>query len=146
MIDNPFSNFISPNFENMVGQEFLERTPRAAYFGAPSRQQFTRRPFETGEGIDPTKQRFYQQNFQTFYDDYLAKLGEQAYGVSAAPPTVPGMEQAPESGEREYGIPTLTFRDYLASDPFTEKYSALTPEQKGIYTQNYSPRTRTLFY
>ena len=31
-------------------------------------------------------------------------------------------------------------------DPFTDKYSGLTPEQKGIYSQTYNPRTRTLFY
>lgn len=133
MADNPFSDFISPNFQNMVGQEFLERTPRAAYFGAPAGAHFMRRPGQ--EDIkDPSRKRFYQQNFQTFYDDYLAKLGEQAYGDM-----VPGIG-------RQYETPTMSFRDYLAKDPFTEKYSALTPEQKGIYTQNYSPRTRTLFY
>lgn len=134
---NAFESFItqgiSPSFGSMVGQEFLEQTPRAAYLGSPMGANFMRRPGQT-DTQDPSRKRFYQQNFQTFYDDYLAKLGEQAYGDM-----VPGVG-------RQYETPTMNFRDYLAQDPFTEKYSALTPEQRGIYTQNYSPRTRTLFY
>ena len=136
---NPFESFMSPTFQNMVGQEFLERTPRAAYFASPRGANFMRRPGQT-DIQDPTRKRFYQQNFQTFYDDYLAKLGTQAYGE-------PGMPGKPgDVSQRQYGIPTMSFQDYLQQDPFTEKYSALTPEQKGIYSQTYNPRTRTLFY
>ena len=137
MAQNPFDNFIakgiSPSFESMVGQEFLERTPRAAYLGSPMGASFMQRPGQT-DMQDPTKKRFYQQNFQTFYDDYLSKLGTQAYGTVDA------------QGNRQYGTPTMSFQDYLQQDPFTDKYSGLTPEQKGIYSQNYNPRTRTLFY
>tara|TARA_R110002110_G_C13320322_1_gene705978 strand:+ start:88 stop:498 length:411 start_codon:yes stop_codon:yes gene_type:complete len=134
---NPFESFMQPNFQNMVGQEFLESTPQAAYSASPMGSSFMQRPQSPGQTTsmqDPTRKRFYQNNFQTFYDDYLSKLGTQAYGTTN------------EDGQRQYGIPTMNFRDYLAEDPFTEKYAALTPQQKGIYSQDYNPRTRTLFY
>ena len=136
---NPFESFMQPNFQNMVGQEFLETTPQAAYSASPRGANFMRRPGQTSMQ-DPTRKRFYQNNFQTFYDDYLSKLGTQAYGDVG----LPGQPGQPST--REYGIPTMNFRDYLQQDPFTEKYAALTPQQKGIYSQDYNPRTRTLFY
>ncbi len=109
-------------FQNYIASEFLETQPRATYLSSPFAEQWQTR----STGItDPSKRRFYQSSFQDIYNDYLAKLGTQARG-----------------GE----VPSMRFRDYLADDPFTERFSRLTPMQKGIYSQDYNPRTRQIYY
>ncbi len=109
-------------FQNFVATEFLEQNPQAAYLSSPIGQQFMTR--STGVE-DPTRRRFFQESFQNIYQDYLGKLGSQA-----------------RAGE----VPETTFRDYLTTNPFTERFARLTPQQRGIYTQDYNPRTRMIFY
>ena len=109
-------------FQSFVASEFLEQTPQAAYLSSPIGQQFMQRP----TGIqDPSKRKFFQESFQNIYQDYLGKLGTQA-----------------RAGE----VPDTTFTDYLSTAPFTERYARLTPAERGIYTQNYNPRTRHIYY
>lgn len=109
-------------FQSYISNEFLEQQPRAAYLSSPFAQQWQQR--STGV-TDPSRKRFYQSSFQDVYNDYLAQLGTQARG-----------------GE----VPSMRFRDYLEADPFTERFSRLTPMQKGIYGGDFNPRTRQIYY
>mgnify|MGYP003644022694 CR=1 FL=1 len=109
-------------FQDFIASEFLEQTPQASYLSSPLGKQFMKR--STGVQ-DPAKKRFFQESFQDIYQDYLGKLGAQA---------------------REGQTPDTTFTDYLGTDPFTERFAGLTPSEKGIYTQNYNPRTRHIYY
>ena len=109
-------------FFDFVADEFLEQTPSAAYYSSPMAEGFMTRP--TGV-TDPSRKNYFQESFQDFYNEYLGQLGTQARG-----------------GE----VPSMRFRDYLANDPFTERYSRLTPKQRGIYSQDYNPRTRQIYY
>mgnify|MGYP005833363049 FL=1 len=42
--------------------------------------------------------------------------------------------------------PDLTFQSFLASDPWTERYSQLPQAARGMNTGAYNPRTRFLYY
>jgi hypothetical protein len=110
-------------FRDYLPQEFLEQTPSAAYYSSPAASEFYTRPSGT---VDPSKKKFYQESFQDIYSDYLGKLGTQARG-----------------GE----TPDLKFTDYLSqASPFTERYSALSPYERGINTRTFAPSTRFIYY
>ena len=79
--------------------DFLEYQPQAAYFSSPTGQSF-------GQG-SPNRRRYFQSSFQDYYNQYLGELGAQL---------------------RSGRAPTLRFQDYLATDPFTERYTAMTPQ------------------
>ena len=109
-----FSDFsYSPEVSSMLSRNFLESTPTAAYYSSP-----TGKGFGTGS---PNRQRFFQESFQDIYNQYLGELGSKA---------------------RQNQISPLRFADYLETDPFTERYSGLSPIQRGVYTQQFSPSTR----
>ena len=102
-----FQNFLSPSWQQEIGKTFLEQNPLATYLSSPTGEAFTREGLIEAEpgtmggamrGQTPAKRRFFQQSFQDVYNDYLAQLGGQA---------------------RQGEIPTTTFREYLATDPFT---------------------------
>ena len=63
-------------FQDFIASEFLEQTPQASYLSSPLGKQFMKR--STGVQ-DPAKKRFFQESFQDIYQDYLGKLGAQAY-------------------------------------------------------------------
>ena len=107
----------SPEVSSMLSRNFLESTPTAAYHSTPTGTGF-------GRG-SPNRQRFFQDSFQDIYNQYLGELGSKA---------------------RQGEISPLRFADYLERDPFTERYSGLTPMQKGIYSQQFSPSTRFIYY
>ena len=73
----------------------------------------------------PGERRYLQGQFQNVWSDYLGGLGEQI---------------------RAGQDPTAKFQDYLASDPFTQRYAALTPQQAGRTTGRFSPTTRQIYY
>lgn len=121
MADNYFGTFsdfsYSPEVSSMLSRDFLESTPTAAYYSSPVGTGFSKQ--------SPNRQRFFQQSFQDIYNQYLGELGAQA---------------------RQGQISPLRFSDYLEQDPFTERYSGLTPMQKGVYSQQFSPSTRFIYY
>lgn len=121
MADNYFGAFTdfsySPEVSSMLSRDFLESTPTAAYYSSPVGTGFA-----SGSS---NRQKFFQNSFQDIYNQYLGQLGSRA---------------------RQGEISPLRFSDYLEEDPFTEKYSALTPMQKGIYNQQYAPSTRFIYY
>jgi len=135
---NVFGDFISPEWKGEIGRTFLEQNPMATYLSSPTGQAFTREGVSRREapgiggamrGQTPVKRRFFQESFQDVYNDYLANLGS-----------------ASRAGE----MPSKTFREYLAEDPFTERFSRLTPNERAFYgsqrQQTFAPRTRQIYY
>jgi hypothetical protein len=109
--NNPWAGATNPFLD------YLEYEPRAAYYDAPMGRSFR----EGSQG----RQRFFQNQYQDIYNEFLGGLGEQIRG-----------------GER----PTMRWTDYLANVPFTERYAALSPEQAGRTTRRYSPSTRQIYF
>lgn len=137
-MDNNFSDFLSPEWKGEIGKTFLEQNPMATYLSSPTGQAFTREGVSRREapgiggamrGQTPVKRRFFQESFQDVYNDYLANLGS-----------------ASRAGE----MPSKTFREHLAEDPFTERFSRLTPNERAFYgsqrQQTFAPRTRQIYY
>ena len=122
-IGAPLSTEMANPFIDYLPQEFLEQTPSAAYYSSPQASEFYTRPSGT---VDPSKKKFYQESFQDIYSDYLGKLG----GIA-----------------REGEVPELRFTDFLSqANPFTERYSGLSPYERGINTRTFAPSTRFIYY
>ena len=96
---------------------FLEKEPASAYYSSPAGMSFY--------GQSPNAQRFYQTQFQNIYNEFLGSLGSQIRS---------GMD------------PTMRWADYLENVPFTERYAALSPQQAGRTTRQYSPGTRQIYF
>lgn len=72
--------------------------------------------------LSQNQKKFFQNNYQDIFNEYLGALGQQI---------------------RQGQSPNLKFTDYLSQTPFTERYSSLSPEQRGETQQGrFSPRTR----
>ena len=106
--DNPF-------------MDFLEYEPEAAYYSSPAGGAGTG-AFAQGT---PNQKRYYQNQFQNTYNEFLGALGGQI-----------------RAGED----PTMRFTDYLEDIPWTERYAALTPEMAGRRTSRFSPGTRQIYF
>ena len=106
--DNPF-------------MEFLEFEPEAAYYSSPAGW--------AGQGAfaqgTPNQRRYYQNQFQNTYNEFLGALGSQIRGG---------------------GEPTMRFTEHLEGIPWAEKYAALTPEMAGRRTSRFSPGTRQIYF
>lgn len=113
--DNPFGDYLDNG--SAWGSMLLEQLPQAAYFSSPTGQGFGRQ--------SPRQQRYFQQNYQDVFNQYMGSLGEQL-----------------RSGQ----TPDTTFSQFLESDPWTSRYTALPQAQRGMNTGMYSPRTRFLYY
>ena len=113
--ENPYSDFLDNN--SSWGSLLLQQMPQAAYYSSPTGTSFGRQ--------SPRRQRYFQQNFQDVYNQYLGALGTQLR-------------------EGEQG--SLTFQDFIATDPWTSRYSQLPQGMRGVNTGMYSPRTRFLYY
>ena len=97
--------------------DFFEDYPLAAYYSSPRGSEFS--------GQSPNTQRYYQNQFQNVYNEYLGALGQQI---------------------RSGADPTLRFVDYLETTTFTERYAALPPQMGGRSTRQYSPGTRQIYF
>ena len=104
-----------------VGELDSPGAERAAYYSSFAGKGF-------GEG-SPAKRRFFESGFDQIYSDYLGKLGQQIRGSKEGISTEP-----------------LKWTDYLRDDPFTERYSNLTPSERGESTARYNPRARHIYY
>lgn len=137
-MNNNFSDFLSPEWAGEIGKTFLEQNPLATYLSSPTGKAFTREGITRKEdesvggamqGRTPAKRRFFQESFQDVYNDYLSNLGSSA---------------------REGEMPSQTFREYLSQDPFTERYSQLTPRERSYYgsqgQRSFAPTTRQIYY
>jgi hypothetical protein len=102
--DNPF-------------MDYLEQLPaEAAYYSGPTATSFMEGPLGA--------QRYYQNQFQNVYNEYLGALGTQA----------------------RTGQGPVRWTDWLEQQPFTERYAALTPEMAGRTTRRFSPGTRQIYF
>ena len=104
-------------------QTMLEMDPQTAYMGAVGGQDFGRfSPSQQQRG-----QEYFRGQFSDVYNQYLGRRGQQI--ASRTDPSK-----------------MTSFTDYLAEYPFTQRYSALTPRQRGMSTSRFSPSTRYLLY
>ena len=97
------------------GGLLLEQMPEATYRSSPTGMDFGQR--------SPSQQRFFQNAFQNVYSDYIGKVG---------------------SALRTGAKPT-SFNQYLETNPWTKRYSALPQAARGRTGGYSSPRTRFLY-
>ncbi len=119
MATNPFQNFYT---------DLLEEQPQMAYQAAI--------PF-SGQGFNQIsrpqrRQRDYWSNqYSNIYNQYLGNQGKALQDLAAG--TTPTN-------------PTQTFSQFLQGIPFSERYGALTPQQKGTTTSKFAPATRHIYF
>ena len=93
----------------------LEGWPEATYRSSPRGVEFGQR--------SPAQQRFFQNAYQNVYSDYIGEMG-RALRTGATP---------------------STFDQYLETNPWTKRYSALPQAARGTTGMYASPRTRFLY-
>lgn len=145
---NPFVDYLggdpTVDFTNM-----LEYKPQLAYYSSPTAKKFTR------AGTSPARQQFFQRSFGDIYNEYLGELGEQIRYPST-PPMPPdftaagGVSPISPTTTSRGGLPTLKFQDFLKDDPFTRRYTRMSPEMRGQFgserQRTSSPTTRFIYY
>ena len=65
------------------------------------------------------------------YNQYLGQQGQ-------------GMQQLAGGGTPTQGM--QSFSEFLEGVPFTERYGALTPQQKGTSARKFAPATRHIYF
>ena len=101
--------------------DYLEYEPQAAYYSSPAGWTGTSAFAPQSQG----QQRYYQNQFQAVYNEFLGSLGSQV---------------------RAGGAPTERWSDYLEKIPWAARYAALTPDQAGRGTRRFSPGTRQIYF
>ena len=107
-------------------QTQLEMEPQTAYMGMLGRQQFG--------GTRPMQQRardYYGNQFSDVYNKFLGVKGQ-------------------ELRDRTDPSKMTSFTDYIeqaaTENPYTHRYAARTPQQRGVSTRQFAPSTRFLLY
>ena len=103
-------------------QTMLEMDPQTAFMGQLGGTQFG--------GTAPMQQRaqdYYRNQFSDVYNQYLGVKGK-------------------ELANRTDPSKMTSFTDYLGQFPFTQRYSALTPQQRGMSNRRFSPTTRHIYF
>ena len=119
-------------FDNYF-QTQLETEPQTAYMGAMS-QRFGN---ETNPFFSGAKNYFSSGNqFSDMYNRYLGVKGTELMNRSKS------LEQGKPASDK----PLTSFMDYLENDPFTQRYAAMTPRQRGTSTSRFAPSTRYILY
>tara|TARA_R100000152_G_C6772151_1_gene198914 strand:- start:1148 stop:1510 length:363 start_codon:yes stop_codon:yes gene_type:complete len=100
--------------------QMLEYKPQLAYYSSPAAQSFAR---------SPSRRQYFQRSFGDIYNQYLGELGTQL-----------------RSGQS----PDLKFQDFLESDPFTKRYTSMTPSMRRSFgsegTRTSAPSTRFIYF
>ena len=99
--------------------DMLEAEPRSAFFS-----------FQNQFGQSPNQRRYFQNQFQDIHNQFLGQLGTQIRGGEL--PTL-----SPEQHAQR-------FTSFLENFPFTERFAALPPQQRGVFPSQFNPRTRFL--
>jgi|TARA_Y100000356_G_scaffold135011_1_gene146080 hypothetical protein len=102
-------------------QSMLESDPQTAYLSAIGAAN----PF-TGRAGERARSSIASQ-FGDVYNQYLGVKGD-------------------ELRRRTDPSQMTSFTDFLARQPFTSRYGALTPGQKGMSTRRYAPSTRFIYF
>jgi hypothetical protein len=110
--ENPFADWLSGGD---WGSLLLAEMPQAAYYSSPAGGQFA--------GESPRRRRFYEQNYQDIYGDWLGEIGVAT---------------------REARQPA-TFEEFLETNPWTARYGRLPQAARGMTGMRANPRTRFLF-
>lgn len=100
----------------------LEMEPQTAYMGAVGRMPYY--------GTSPMRQRaqdYWGSQYSDIYNQYLGVRGN-------------------ELAQRKDPSQMTSFMDYLEQYPFTQRYSSLTPYQKGTGTSRFAPSTRHIYF
>ena len=105
---------------NQYTGDMLEYKPELAYFSSPAGKTFAKAP---------ARRQFFQRSFGDIYNQYLGALGSQIRGG---------------------GAPEMRFQDFLESDPFTKRYTSMTPEMRGTFgserARTSAPSTRFIYF
>ena len=102
--------------------DFLDVEPSAAYYSSPSGWTA---PGAFGQS-SPGAKRYYQNQFQNVYNEFLGAMGSQI--------------------QRGSGEPTMRLPEFLENIPWAKRYAALTPEMAGRTTRRFSPGTRQIYF
>jgi len=100
----------------------LEAQPELAYMGAVQQTPF--------RGTAPMQQRaqdYWRGQYGDIFNQYS---GQRAQEIATGKP--------PEKW--------TTFMDYLRTVPFTQRYSQMTPLQRGASTRRFAPSTRHIYF
>ena len=118
---NPFLDYTGGTPASSV-RDMLEYKPSLAYYSSPTGQAFAGR----GGG----QRQYFQRSFGDIYNEYLGQLGSQIRETGTAP--------------------TRRFEDFLADDPFTRRYTRMSPGMRRSFGEtdrsSFSPTTRLLYY
>ena len=99
-------------FDNLFS-DALEEEPRAAFFSTPGRKEFSR---------SPTRQRFFENQFPSVFNEFLGQIGTQL---------------------REGQQPDTTFADFVDAIDFETRFRSLPPGFRG-FQRVVAPQTRFL--
>ena len=108
-------------FDDFFGT-MLEAEPQSAFMGEVASQPF--------RGTAPMKQRaqnYWQNQFSNVYSQYMG-------------------QRAQEMRQRKDPSEWTTFTDYVSDFPFTQRYSQLSPYQRGVTTSRFAPSTRHIYF
>ena len=124
--NNPFGDFYS---------DMLEMDPQMAYLGKLTSQDYGFNPL-TFAGQAPAQQQragdYFENQYSNIYNEYLGQQGRGIKELAAGgKPSTQGMQ---------------SFSEFLQGVPFTERYGALTPQQKGTSARRFAPATRHIYF
>jgi hypothetical protein len=104
--------------------DVLETEPQMAYMGAVSRQAA---PSSYTAPMQRRAQDYLRNQYSNVYNEYLGR-------------------RAQELRQRKDPSKWTTFSDFLEETPFTQRYSQLSPYQRGVSTSRFAPSTRRIFF
>ena len=120
MANGQNANDFFKNPFNQYTGDMLEYKPELAYYSSPAGKTF---------GKSPSRRQYFQRSFGDIYNQYLGALGSQIRGG---------------------GAPEMKFQDFLESDPFTKRYTSMTPEMRGAFgserARTSAPSTRFIYF
>jgi len=102
----------------------LESEPQTAYMGALGRQQM---PQGYSAPMQQRAQDYWRGQMSDVYNQYLGLKGQ-------------------EISQRKDPSQWTSFTDYLEKFPFTQRYSALSPYERGMSTRRFAPSTRHIYF
>ena len=119
MAKNPFENFYT---------DLLADNPHMAYQAAIP---FAGQGFGNITRPQERQKDYWSNQYSNMYNEYLGQQGQ-------------GMQHLAGGGTPTQGM--QSFSEFLQGVPFTERYGALTPQQKGTSARRFAPATRHIYF
>ena len=111
--------------EDNIWSDFLEDIPEAAYYSAAPFGAGPSAASPFGGGYAPAQQRYWSGQYGNVANQYMGQMGRSLRAGQA---------------------PSMTFTDYLAQYPWTQRYSALSPAMRpGSTTSRFAPAVRRIY-